>query len=95
MKMLDYYIDQLRGADNWPQTDATISSCEWIQNDNSRSPGPSGWYAVTFSYRVENEYYEGDFTVAGASDSSKPYQRKDKLIVGYIPTNPLAAIRKE
>jgi len=86
--MLTELLYKLRGAENWPQTDATVSSCEWGDNANYRSKGPEGWYTVTFSYRVNGEYYGGDFTLPGSSDSSTPYQKDDKLVAHYNPRNP-------
>jgi hypothetical protein len=87
MGMFTYYVDRLRGADNWPQTDATIVSCIWIDNSRSRE-GPPGWYEVTFSYKVSNEYYGGDFTLAGAANSESPYRRDDAIVVAYDPRRP-------
>jgi len=79
---------KIRGAANWPQADATVSSCDWSDNSSARRIGPAGWYTVTFSYRVNGEYFGGDFTLAGSSTSSSPYQKNDRLVVHYDPRHP-------
>ena len=74
--MLTYYVDQLRGA-------------SLLQLDHySGGEGPEGWYQATFSYKVNDEYYGGDVTIAGAGNSETPYRKGDKILVRYDPRRP-------
>jgi hypothetical protein len=98
MDKMTFFVKRLRGARDWPQTEATIQACAW-NNDTSalrRLPPfdfdrylmTSGWYEIVYSYCIDGEYYSGDFILEGASDSSKPFHSDDKLTVHYNPRHP-------
>ncbi len=44
----------------------------------------SNFYAITFSYKVDGQYYSGEFTVASALN----YKEGGTIEVKYNPVNP-------
>ena len=87
--MLNDLLYKMRGAGNWPKVDGTIFSCTWGDPTTANAGGGGlGWYTVTFGYRVDGEYYGGDFTVFGSEVSEAPYREGDKLVVHYNPRHP-------
>jgi hypothetical protein len=88
MDLLRYFVERMRGASAWPQTEATVLGCNWsIGRGRSHGDAP-GWYEVTFSYHVEGEYYGGRFSLPRDDQSESPYREGDKLVVGYDPRRP-------
>jgi hypothetical protein len=98
MDKMSFFVKRLRGAHDWPQTEATIQACVWNDDKSALRRLPffdldryfitAGWYEVVYSYCIDGEYYSGDFILEGASDSEKPFHSDDKLTVHYNPRHP-------
>jgi hypothetical protein len=69
--LLDDAIYRWRGIAQWPETQATVYSCGWV--DDRENGG--GWYDVTFSYWGNGEIQEGSFSNFGPRDSIAVFSR--------------------
>jgi hypothetical protein len=98
MDTLSYFVKRLRGARDWPTTQATIQGCAWKHDaaelhylapyDWDRFLLRTGWYEVTYSYCIDGEYYNDDFIIPGDSHTDTPFHENDKITVGYNPNHP-------
>jgi hypothetical protein len=82
--LLDDAIYRWRGIAQWPETQATVYSCGWV--DDRENGG--GWYDVTFSYWGNGEIQEGSFSNFGRETAS-PYFRGDTFTLRYNPKESL------
>jgi len=81
--LLDDAIYRWRGIAQWPETEATVYSCAWVDD---RENG-SGWYDVEFSYWGNGEIQKGSFRNLGRETAS-PYFRRDTFTLRYNPKRP-------
>jgi len=81
--LLDDAIYRWRGIAQWPETEATVYSCAWV--DDRENGG--GWYDVTFTYWGNGEIKEGSFRNFDRETAS-PYFRGDSFTLRYNPKRP-------
>ena len=70
-------------AQVWVAIDATIYTADYIEPNGTERP----FWHVTYSYRVSDEYYSGEFTDF-ATDSEVEYHKEDSLRIEYIKAHP-------
>jgi hypothetical protein len=83
---IDYLEDALyrwRGIARWPETEGTVYSCEWVQDQENGG----GWYDVVFTYWGGREIQRGSFRNFGP-ESESPYFRGDTFSLRYNPRRP-------
>jgi hypothetical protein len=68
---------------DWQLATANVYSVEWIEP----SRNDFGHYNVVYSYRVNDEMYEGEFCDYGAVGESY-LKRDDSIQIRYNPSNP-------
>jgi hypothetical protein len=63
---------------SWQSREATIYSAEWIDPQGEQR----GCWQITYSYRVGDEYYSGEFTDWSSADISS-YRKNETLSIEY------------
>jgi hypothetical protein len=82
--MIEELIARLRGADKWPETEATVTSVDRVP-PQGKSPGSA---TVSFYYRPPGaETQSGEFTVDPES-SLYNVDEKDTFPVHFNPAHP-------
>jgi hypothetical protein len=71
------------GQRSWQSKEATIYSAEWIDPQGEQR----GCWRVTYSYRVGDEYYSGQFTDWSSGDISS-YRKNETLPIEYSIEDP-------
>jgi hypothetical protein len=79
---------RLRHAGSWPNTEATVDSCEWVR-DHDYLGGVAGHYDVKFSYRAgaSERVNHGEFCHLGTQHIA-PYYVGEQLSIQYDPKKP-------
>jgi hypothetical protein len=72
-----------RRTRSWQSKEATIYSAEWIDPQGEQR----GCWRVTYSYRVGDEYYSGQFTDWSSEDISS-YRKNETLPIEYSTEDP-------
>ena len=78
--LLQDAIYRWRGIARWPETEATIYSCNWVADQENGG----GWYDITFTYWSLNGIERGSFQNFGRETSS-PYFRGEIFTLRYNP----------
>jgi hypothetical protein len=68
---------------NWIATNASVFSADYIEPNAEARP----FWNVTYSYRVGEEYYSGQFADF-ASDEAMSYHKDDVVQIEYRASNP-------
>jgi hypothetical protein len=68
---------------NWIATNASVYSADYIEPNGEERP----LWSVTYSYRVGEEYYSGQFADF-ASDDVVSYHKGDVVQIEYRASNP-------
>jgi hypothetical protein len=83
---IDYFDDAIyrwRGIAEWPEAEATVYSCEWVQDQENGG----GWHEIVFTYWGNSEIQRGSFKNFGP-ESQSPYFRGDTFTLRYNPRRP-------
>jgi hypothetical protein len=68
---------------SWQSKEATIYSAEWTDPQGEQR----GCWQITYSYRVGDEYYSGEFTDWSSADISS-YRKDEPLSIEYCVEYP-------
>ena len=80
---LDDVLYRWRGIARWPEIEATVYSCEWVQDQENGG----GWYNIVFTYWGNGEIQRGSFRNFG-SETASPYFQGDTFTLRYNPRRP-------
>ena len=67
----------------WTPTEATVYSAEWIDPQGENR----GCWQVSYSYRVGDDYFSGQFTDF-SSEGASTYQKGEALGIEYLQESP-------
>ena len=67
----------------WKANEATVYSADYVDSGGEQRP----FWRVTYSYRVREEYYSGEFTDF-STDSEVTYRKDDPLVIEYNLDHP-------
>jgi Protein of unknown function (DUF3592) len=76
----------ITGKQSWKLTEATVFSCEWTDLPN-QIDNLIGHYHLTYSYKVDGNFYSGHFEDYGMQDEEY-FKRNDVFQVRYNPRRP-------